>query len=492
MNKRPHIVLLLSDEHRGQAMSHMGDSNVRTPHMDRLAAEGVSFSRACCNSPICTPSRGTLFSGRHSHCGPVAGFFDHYKASFPSLATELRKGGYRTAYFGKWHCGIVHDQIPSTVRENPEQFPGGVRNRTPEHLRAGFQDWLGFENLNQHFAVSAYRNDQVEPDRFTGFETDVMTSEVIDYLQNYADESPLFLVLSVTPPHFPMTAPAEWLRHDPQTLNVPPNFLKWKGQPPPHCVDHDHTQLTEAQAREKLAVYYAMIENLDANLGRLKAALEELPSFQEDTLFIYLSDHGDFMGSHGWVCQKSQPHEESIRVPAIFHWPGHIPTQGKVDEIFGLIDFLATILGCAGLPIPQWNQGADWSNFLQTSAPAPTDFQLLEIVGNPRWTLDHLDWRGFVTKKWKYAFYETGHEILFDLENDPWELTNLVHTHAKRLPEMRLRLLHALRETREPSFDVLITHGVPPDQCVINVAPNPYPIFALSEKGYRHFSQSGS
>lgn len=489
MNKLPHIILLLSDEHRGQAMSHTGDPNVRTPNMDQLAAEGISFTRACCNSPICTPSRGTLFSGRHAHCGPVAGFFDHYKASFPSLATELKQAGYRTAYFGKWHCGIVHDQLPESVRANPGKFPGGVRNRTPEHLRAGFQDWLGFENLNQHFAVSAYRNAASEPERFNGFETDIMTNEAINYLQKYADDSPLFMVLSVTPPHFPMTAPAEWLRHDPQTLTVPPNFLKWKGQSSDQCSDHDRTNLNETEVREKLAIYYAMIENLDANLGRLKDTLSELRAFRDDTLFIYLSDHGDFMGSHGWACQKSQPHEESIRVPAIFHWPARIPKQGKVDAIFGLVDFLATTLGCVGLPIPEWNQGLDWSSFLQTTAPAPTDFQLLEIVGNPRWTLDHLDWRGFVTPKWKYAFYETGYEILFDLENDPAELTNLAPLNPERLPEMRRRLLEALRETREPSFDVLISHGVTPDQCVLNVAPESYRIFALPEGRYHHVSE---
>ena len=487
MSSRPHIVLLLSDEHRGQAMSHCGDPNVRTPHMDSLAAEGVSFTRACANSPICTPSRGTLFSGRYAHCGPVAGFFDHYKATFPSLATELRRADYRTAYFGKWHCGIVHDKLPPGVRANPENFRGGVRTRTPEHLRAGFQDWLGFENLNQHFAVSAYRNREAEPERLSGYETDVMTDEAIRYLEGYTADSPLFLVLSVTPPHFPMVVPDEWRRHDPNDLQLPPNFLKRAGSASASPMDHDSMPLTEAQARESLAVYYAMIENLDSNLGRLRAKLDELPAFRENTLFIYLSDHGDFMGSHGWVCQKSQPHEESIRIPAIFHWPGKIPARGSADGIFGIVDFLATTLGCAGLPIPDWNQGTDWSATLMKQTPAPVEHQLLEIVGNPRWTLDHLDWRGFVSEKWKYAFYETGWELLFDLEADPWELHNLAETSPERLPEMRLRLLQMLRETREPSFDVLLTHAVPIDQEILNVAAGDYPIHGIPGDRYRHY-----
>ena len=153
----PHIIYILSDEHRGQAMSHMGDPNVRTPWMDRLAAEGASFSRAYANCPICTPSRGTIFSGRHGHAGPVAGFFDVFKPTAPSTATELRKAGYRTAYFGKWHCGIVRNQIPPSVAEDQTGvFEGGSRNRTPESHRAGFQDWYGFENLNRHFNSSIY------------------------------------------------------------------------------------------------------------------------------------------------------------------------------------------------------------------------------------------------------------------------------------------------------------------------------------------------
>jgi choline-sulfatase len=93
MNK-PNIIYILSDEHRGQAMSHAGDPNVKTPTMDRLAAEGVSFTQASANCPICTPSRGTIFSGRHAHAGPVQGFFDNYKTAAPSTATHLRQNGY--------------------------------------------------------------------------------------------------------------------------------------------------------------------------------------------------------------------------------------------------------------------------------------------------------------------------------------------------------------------------------------------------------------
>ena len=117
MPRQPHVIYILSDEHYGGAMGHMGDANVRTPNMNRMAAEGISFERAYANCPVCTPSRGTIFSGRHAHAGPVQFFFDVFKASAPSTATALRAAGYHTAYFGKWHCGVVHDQEPALVRE---------------------------------------------------------------------------------------------------------------------------------------------------------------------------------------------------------------------------------------------------------------------------------------------------------------------------------------------------------------------------------------
>ena len=138
---RPNVIYVLSDEHFGGAMAHAGDPNLNTPNLDRLAREGVSFRRAYANCPICTPSRGTIFSGRHAHAGPVPGFFDAWKIGFPSTATLLRDlAGYHSAYFGKWHCGIVQDQLSPRVREERQRFAGNPQ-RTPEHRRAGFVDW---------------------------------------------------------------------------------------------------------------------------------------------------------------------------------------------------------------------------------------------------------------------------------------------------------------------------------------------------------------
>ena len=453
MSSLPHILLILSDEHSGVAMAHTGDPNLLTPNLDRMAEEGVSFGRAYANCPVCTPSRGTIFSGRHAHCGPVQGFFDVFKATAPSSATLLRDAGYHTAYFGKWHCGTVRDQIPPEMRAMP---PPGAKwlNRTPELHRGGFQDWFGFEVNNAPFSGFYYQGHETNPRRMNGYQTDVLTDLAIDYLQNYDRDQPLFLVLSVEPPHFPLEAPEENLRFDPDTLQVRPNFSD------------------TPENREQLAIYYAMIENLDQNVGRLLNTADNVQGFRENTLSIYTSDHGDFMGSHDIFQRKEYPHEESVRIPAIFRWPEQIPARGRVDDpLWSLVDLLPTTLGLLNLPPAPHLQGWNAGPFLQgQSAEAPAEV-LLEMQGNPRWSLDLLDWRGLVDQRWKYAFFETGQELLFDLENDPFERHNLATEQPEIRASRKQRLLQILAETREPYFDVLIEHGVPPMAPTWDVSP---------------------
>lgn len=450
MTNQSHVIYILSDEHYGGAMSHLGDVNVRTPNMDRLAAEGASFERAYANCPICTPSRGTIFSGRHAHSGPVQFFFDVFKPTAPSSATILREAGYHTAYFGKWHCGIVRNQEPPAVRQNRQDY-AGAPYRTPEHHRGGFQDWYGFEINNAPFEGFYFHREEVNPRRLGKYQTDALTDMTIDYLESYERDEPLYLVLSVEPPHFPLEAPDDFERFDPDTLTVPPSFSD------------------SPRMRQLLATYYAMVENLDWNIGRLAEKLAELPQFQDNTLLVYFSDHGDYMGTHGAINRKENPHEQSVRIPAIFHWPGHIPAQSRPQALFSLVDMLPTTLGLLGLDVPTHCQGQDFSPALRGEPFTGPEAVLLEMSGNPRWNLDFLDWRGLVTKRWKYAFYETGHEVLFDLETDPYEQTNLVDTDLATRNKLRDQLLTVMAEAREPYFDVLMEHGVRPEQPVLDV-----------------------
>jgi arylsulfatase A-like enzyme len=215
--------------------------------------------------------------------------------------------------------------------------------------------------------------------------------------------------------------------------------------------------------RHALVQYYAMIENLDWNIGRLFDALQEDPRFaDQNTLFCYTSDHGEFLGSHGLCERKEHPHEESVRVPLVLHAPGRIDPQGwREGGLIGLVDLMPTLLGLCGLPVPPWIQGQDCSVAASRGEGSLPCVQLLEMHNNPRWNLDYLDWRGLVTDRHKYAYYETGHELLFDLEQDPYEMHNLAQEKPELCAQLRAQLLDLLQSTREPFFDVVIEHGVP-------------------------------
>jgi arylsulfatase A-like enzyme len=176
------------------------------------------------------------------------------------------------------------------------------------------------------------------------------------------------------------------------------------------------------------------------------------------------------MGSHDRQSRKEHPHEESVRIPALFHWPEQLSAQDQIDGLFSLVDLLPTTLGLIGADIPPHVQGTDFSPALRGEDFSGPDSVLLEMVNNPRWSLDLLDWRGVVTPRWKYAFYETGEEMLFDLEEDPFEMRNLADTHPDQKEQMQSRLLRELEASREPYFDVLIEHGVEPEGPVTDVA----------------------
>jgi len=167
------------------------------------------------------------------------------------------------------------------------------------------------------------------------------------------------------------------------------------------------------------------------------------------------------MGSHGLWEMKSHPHEESIRIPAIFHWPGKIPPQPARNEIFSLVDLMPTVLAAAGIEVPAYCQGSDFSPALRNETFNGPDEVFLEMHGGPRWNLDFLDWRGFRTDKWKYTYYETGHELLFNLEDDPFELNNLAGTDLDTCRAMKKRLLRLLDETADNYFGIIIEYGVP-------------------------------
>jgi arylsulfatase A-like enzyme len=330
------------------------------------------------------------------------------RESETTLAEILAAEGYRTGFIGKWH-----------LDGGPRQ-PGFV---PPGPRRQGFEFWAASECSHAHFRPTYFR-DSPEPITERRFEPEVWTDLAIEFLES-AGDSPFFLAVEMGPPHDPYGAPDRYMKmYDPAALTMRPN---WRSG-------------TQGGTREDIAAYYAATTAVDDQIGRLLAALERLGR-REDTIVVVSSDHGDMLGSHGKRL-KRKPWEESIRVPGIVRYPAKIQAGRTSDALFSHVDFAPTMLALCGLGVPDSMQGSDLSRvLLDPDAPGPRSafFQIfVPFAGDesPR------PWRGLRTDRYMYARTESGPWLLYDLEDDPGELTNLADdpAHADTRADLDRRL----------------------------------------------------
>jgi arylsulfatase A-like enzyme len=406
--KRPNVIWIFGDQHRAQALGYAGHPNVRTPHIDRLAGEGVTFSNAVAGCPWCTPFRGALMTGLYIHYN-VQRTPQRMDPALPVVTDVFNEHGYRTAYFGKWHLG-GYNRITHIPREE----------------RGRFDIWLGYENNNAQYDCWIHghdlhgRNDaEAHAEKLNIYETDALTGRLLAFLREYGGAGPFYAVLSVQPPHDPHIAPPEFAsRHRPEDVVLRPNVP-------------DIPRITE-RARRDLAGYYAQIENLDWNVGRVMAALHEL-GLAENTHLVFFSDHGDMHGSHGYV-RKSSPWEEAIRIPCIFRPAGGGRAAAESDAPFNHVDFAPTTLGLCGITPPEWMQGTDLSSHIVPGRPPPErepDSAFLQHSFRKRFDCLNRVWRGVRTRdRWKYVCLEGQPLMMFDLNEDPYELANLAYLDA--------------------------------------------------------------
>ena len=427
---RPNILWIFGDQLRAQALGYMGDPNVHTPNIDRLAQDGLALTAAVGGCPLCCPYRGSLISGRYPH-NAVPGHQMQLPPEYPTIATAFKEHDYHTAYFGKWHL---------------DGFQEGLGQRAGLHIvpperRGGFDKWIGYENNNSQWDcwVHGGEEESAFQHRLPGYETDELTNLLIDYIeqrsidqqaQNPAQDHPFFAVLSVQPPHDPYVAPEEWMRHHtPGELQLRPNVPNI-----PRITEH---------ARRELAGYYAMIENLDWNLGRIRTTLTEA-GLAHNTHIVFFSDHGDMHGSHGQF-RKTNPYEESIRVPFIIG--GHVPRYenkaGYVPVPINHVDIGPTSLGLCGLETPDWMVGTDFSGYRihgrdVVDEPDSAFLQLVVPTGHG-YSTDR-PWRGVTTRDgWKYVALEGQPWLMFNLNEDPYEQANMAHNTLFGVERRRLQ-----------------------------------------------------
>ncbi|MCL5097408.1 MAG: sulfatase [Candidatus Omnitrophica bacterium] len=419
---RPNVVFVLADQWRAEAFGYAGNTDVRTPHIDRFEREAIHFINAVAGLPVCCPSRASLLTGQRPLTHGVFLNDVPLSTNAVTLAEVLRKAGYDTAYIGKWH------------------LDGDGRSRfIPRERRQGFDYWKAMECTHDYNA-SFYYADGPEKLRWEGYDAIAQTRDAQRYLRDHAGRSmPFFLFLAWGPPHDPyQTAPQEYrAMYVADKLQLRPNV----------------PQAAESWARKDLAGYYAHCTALDACMGDLRATLRET-GLERNTLLVFTSDHGALLGAHGQR-KKQQPYDESIRVPLLLRWPDGLGTgPRKFDALVNSEDLMPTILGLCGLTIPKPVEGLDFSAYIR-GGPNPSDGAALISCVGPfgEWTrkIGGREYRGIRTLRYTYVRDLNGPWLLFDNQEDPWQLNNLVG-HADRI-ELQAELEALLRRKLVESHD---------------------------------------
>ncbi len=451
---RPNVLFILTDDLRWDALGVAGHPYLKTPHIDRLASEGVRFKNAFCTTSLCSPSRASILSGVYAHAHGVRDNFTEFPAERGNFPATLQAAGYQTAYLGKWHMGEGNDE-----------------------KRPGFDYWVSHKGQGKYygteFNVDGQR--QVKP----GYYTHEITDLAIDWLKRPRGQ-PFLLMLGHKAPHsfylpepkysnsfaqveirypesaFELTGKPDWIRERRATWHgIYGPLFEWRKKFPDESPEgvKDFAAMTRA--------YWGTIQSVDDSVGRLYETLRSLGQL-DNTIIVFMGDNGLLNGEHGMVDKRTM-HEPSIRIPLIVRYPGLTsPDRRKViDEMVLTLDVAPTLLELCGAPRLKGIHGRSWKTLVQKGDPAWRKSFLYEYNYERQFPYTP-NVRGVRTDRWKYAHYPHGNGTsdrhlaeLYDLKNDPEERENLVQysSHSLVLRSLKLELERLLRETgARPDF----------------------------------------
>ncbi len=443
--RRPNILFLLADDQRPDTIHALGNPRIRTPHLDRLVREGTVFTRAIVAVPICVASRAEILTGRNGLDNGRHDFGFTPKPGVTSWAQAFHQAGYETCYVGKWHTrGRPHQY--GYVRT--EGLYGGGGGKFPLTYP---QDWKGQDVTGYRGWVFQTSEGRLLPEKGVGLTPNIseaFADAAIRFLSE-PREQPFFLHVNFTAPHDPLFVPHGYeTMYSADQMRLPKNFL------PEHPFDHGNKKgrdemlfgwpRTVEETTRALAVYYAVISHLDAQVGRILQTLEQTGQL-EHTIVIYSSDHGLAMGSHG-LRGKQNMYEHSVGVPLIFRGPGIAPHRTTAAQCY-LRDLFPTTCEYAGIAAPQTVQGRSLKPILDGQSQ-----QIYEAVyAHFRDTQ-----RMIRTSRWKYIVYpQVNKEQLFDLQADPEERTNLID--QPETTQVLSRLQKQLNAWRKQHADPTLT-----------------------------------
>lgn len=447
---QPNILLIYTDQQRYDTIHALGNEVIQTPNLDRLVSEGIAFTLASTACPVCKPARWSLHTGQWTSTHQC--YSNHHLGSRPvfDLPTLLRDDGYRTGLIGKNHSFLEPADF-DYWQENPLS-----RNPDAERKRRLWENDIGIKDYPR-------LADEAVPGGIEGDPEYAKTDEAIDFMKS-VDGRPFFLWLSYLNPHTPYWVPEPFfsMYRDAPISEPPvePEGLEAAGKPYRQRFHQWNNDAILPFSRERIMtmrrVYYGMISLIDREIGRLLDFLEKR-GLRENTLIVFTSDHGDYLGDHGLLTKSPAMYDCLTRVPLIVSWPARFTPKEISTQLVSQIDLLPTLLEAAHIPCPKAAQGISifpWIEGTQTRSyirPAviseygvpgiPYNEQRLEEDGllekpfrNP-WN-SRLPWEGnpvslsgritmVRTRYWKYVEESDGQCELYDLRLDPYELNNV-------------------------------------------------------------------
>jgi len=450
-NPLPNILFIMTDDHASHAMSCYGSRINETPGLDRIAAEGMRFNNCFCTNSICTPSRATILTGTYNHVNRVttlSTYMDNRLLTFPKL---LQKQGYHTAVIGKWHLGH-----------------GGIHDPT------GFDYWTVLPGQGLYHDPEMIEMGRKKVVR--GYATDIITDRSIQWIRERDPSRPFCLLCHHKAPHRPWD-PDEKHAHmydgqeipEPETFNddyahragaaaaarmrIDRDFKErdLKGLPPPGLTPE---QDKKWKYQRYIKDYLRCVASIDDNVGRLLDTLDQ-EGLAEDTLVIYTSDQGFFLGDHGWY-DKRFMYEESLRMPFLIRYPGAVKPGAVNERIILNVDFAPTFLDYAGIDVPAEMQGRSFRPLLEGAAP--DDWQTSMYYRYWMHLGHHYVYAhyGVRTERYKLIYYyadacgqpgaidepKEPEWELFDLQEDPLEINSVYHdpAYARVVAELKAEL----------------------------------------------------
>ena len=452
----PNILWICTDQQRYDTIGALGNPHVSTPHIDRLVAEGVAFTRAYCQSPICTPSRAGFLTGMYPSAVHVNGNGNDTFPDTPPLVTrQLADQGYDCGLIGKLHLTSAYRRIETRIDDGYRywQYSHAPRDDWPQGH--DYADWVRAKG-----AVLGELTKSPKGVRADLHQTTWCAEKTIDFIRENreARAGPWLASVNIYDPHPPFnppqayrdlfdpaTMPGPLFRESdlaqqaklagvdfqskaqaPEELDIKSPIVSWSPGGGGSGSADNNGPLGERDARTLQAAYYAMIKLIDDQVGRMLAALEETGQ-RERTVVIFTSDHGETLGDHGLIQKGCRFYEGLVRVPLIWSWPEHFAAGLKSDALVELTDIAPTLLALAGQEAPERMQGQSLLPILTGQAPA--DYHRAFVRCEYYDALDQPD-GSFATmyraERYKLVVYH-GHGLgeLYDLEGDPGEFENL-------------------------------------------------------------------